>query len=155
MGVSRMTTRSQLIFSDNRLEALSALESIGSGRGWCNVVPVTVEDIPDLRVNVLGLWLNSGVPVASYVTTAPRNGEPQPSSLGLLHSHRRLGRERISLLLGGAPFVVRQDLNQRGLLFDVPEGTAPTLVLDRMCSMSDELCDYDKTGDWRLDLFVR
>jgi hypothetical protein len=150
-----MATRSQLRFSDNRVDAIAAVESIDSGRGWCNVVPVTVDDVPDLKVNVLGLWLNSGVPVATFVTSAPRNGQPQPSSLGVLHSHRRLGRERIGLLLGGAPFVVRQDHNQRGLLLDVPVGTPVSLVLDRMCSMTDELCDYEKTGDWRLDLYVR
>jgi hypothetical protein len=150
-----VATKSQLRFSENRVDAIAAIESIGSGRGWCNVVPITVDDVPDLKVNVLGLWLNSGVPVATLVTSAPRNGEPQPSSLGVLHSHRRLGRERIALLLGGAPFVVRQDHNQRGLLVDVPVGTSASLVLERMCSMTDELCDYEKTGDWRLDLYVR
>jgi hypothetical protein len=150
-----VTTPTHLKLPDDRGEATTAIDSIASGQGWCNVVPIVVEDLPDLKVNVLGLWLNTGVPVASYVTNSPRHGEAQPSSLGLLHSRGRLGRERISLLLGGAPFVVRQDHNSRGLLLEVPVGTPASLVLDRMCSMSDELCDYEKTGDWRMDLFVR
>jgi hypothetical protein len=148
-------TKSELRFSDSRGEAVGAIEIITAGRGWCNVVPVAVDDIPDLKVNPLGLWLNSGVPVASYVTTAPRHGEPQPSSLGLLHSGGHLGRERIAQLLGGAPFVVQQDKKERGLVLGVPVGTAVSLVLDTMCSMTESLCEYEMTGDWRLDLYVR
>ncbi len=150
-----MTTPTHLKIPHDRSEALEGIESIASGLGWCNVVPIVVEDLPDLRVNVLGLWLNTGVPVATYVTEAPKHGQAQPSSLGLLHSHGRLGRERIALLLAGAPFAVRQDHNSRGLLLEVPVGTAASLVLNTMCSLSDALCDYDKTGDWRMDLFVR
>ncbi len=150
-----MTTPRHLTIPDDRSEGVAAIDSIASGHGWCNVVPKVVEDLPDLKVNVLGLWLNAGVPVASFVTMAPRRGEAQPSSLGLLHSHGRLGRERIAILLGGAPFVVRQDHNSRGLLLDVPVGTAASLVLDTMCSMSAALCDDEKTGEWRMDLFVR
>ncbi len=134
---------------------MGAVEKIASGRGWCNVVPVTVDDVPDLKINPLGLWLNSGAPVASYVTMAPRRGEPQPSSLGLLHSRGHLGRERIAELLRGAPFVIQQDKKERGLVVDVPVGTAASLVLDTMCSMTESLCEYEMTGDWRLDLFVR
>jgi hypothetical protein len=93
--------------------------------------------------------------VASYVTVAPRNGIAQPSSLGLLHSRGRLGKERIRELLAGAPFVVRQDLKERGLLMDVPVGTDVSLVVNTMCTMTESLCEYEMTGDWRLDLFLR
>src|SRR5208282_6031911 len=82
-----MTTPRHLTIPDDRSEGVAAIDSIASGHGWCNVVPKVVEDLPDLKVNVLGLWLNAGVPVASFVTMAPRRGEAQPSSLGLLHSH--------------------------------------------------------------------
>jgi hypothetical protein len=150
-----MTTRSEIRFSHDRWEAVAAVEKIASGRGWCNVVPVAVDDVPDLKVNLLGLWLNSGVPVASYVTVAPRNGIAQPSSLGLLHSRGRLGKERIRELLAGAPFVVRQDLKERGLLMNVPVGTDVSLVVNTMCTMTESLCEYEMTGDWRLDLFLR
>jgi hypothetical protein len=150
-----VTTRSELQFSDDRDEAISAVESIASGRGWCNVVPGVVDDVADLKVNVFGLWVNQGVAVASFVTSAPRHGEVLPSSLGILHSRGRLGRERITLLLGGAPFTVRQDHNARGLLLDVPADTNADKVLDVMCSMTASLCDFAMTGSWRMDLYVR
>jgi len=54
--------------------------------------------------------------MASFITLPERHGEPQPSSLGLLHSRGRLGRERVGELLGGAPFRIRQDHSQRGLV---------------------------------------
>jgi hypothetical protein len=150
-----VTTKSQIRFSHDRWEGVAAIEKIAAGQGWCNAVPIAVDDVPDLKVNLLGLWLNSGVPVASYVTVAPRNGVAQPSSLGLLHSRGKLGRERVRELLGGAPFVVRQDLKERGLLLEVPVGTEASLVLDTMCTLTETLCEYEMTGDWRLDLFVR
>jgi hypothetical protein len=144
-----------LQFSDDREDAIRAVASIASGRGWCNVVPVSVNEVADLKVNVFGLWVNRGVAVASFVTSAPRHGEALPSSLGVLHSRGRLGAERIALLLGGAPFKVRQDHNARGLLLDVPVDTPASSVLDLMCSTTASLCDFAMTGSWRLDLYVR
>ena len=150
-----MSTRSELQFSDDRADAIRAVTSIASGLGWCNVVPVTVDEVADLKVNVFGLWVNRGVAVASFVTSAPRHGEALPSSLGILHSRGRLGAERIALLLGGVPFTLRQDHNARGLLFDVPAHTNAAKVLDVMCLMTASLCDFTMTGSWRLDLYVR
>ncbi len=150
-----MSLRSQLRFSSDRTEAIEAIESIASGRGWCNVVPDVVDDVPDLKVNFFGLWANQGASMASFITSPPRHGEPQPSSLGVLHSRGRLGIERITSLLGGAPFKVQQDHSQRGLLLEVPAGTPAGRVLDVMCTMTASLCDYEMTGNWRLDLYVR
>lgn len=150
-----MINKSQLSFSDNRSEALRAIDSTADGRGWCNVVPGVTEDVKDLTMNGFGLWVNSGVCVASLVTEAPRHGVEQPSSLGLLHTRHRLGRERIATLLGNAPFSVRQDHTQRGLLLDVPPSTSADVVLEVMCALTAQLCDYDLTGSWRLDLFIR
>jgi len=64
-----------------------------------------------MKVNYFGLRLNKGVTVATFVTTAPRHGVAQPSTLGVLHSRSRLGSERITSMLAGAPFTVRQDHN--------------------------------------------
>ena len=150
-----MNTRSQMQFSNDRTEALRAVGSIASGRGWCNVVPRVVDDMPDLKINFTGLWVNQGVAKASFVTASPRHDEAQSSSLGVLHSRGRLGSARISALLGGAPFTVRQDHAQRGLLLVVPADTPAALVLDVMCTTTTSLCDFELTGDWRLDLFVR
>lgn len=150
-----MNTPSQFQFSHDRAQALEALESIASGRGWCNVVPRVVDDVQDLKINFSGLWVNHGVAKASFVTSPPRHGESQLSSLGVLHSRGRLGRERINSLLGGAPFTVRQDHSQRGLLLDVPADTPAAQVLEVMCSTTASLCDFELTGDWRLDLYVR
>jgi hypothetical protein len=147
--------RSQLRFRDDREEPTRAIETVASGRGWCNVVSEVVDDVPDLRVNVFGLWVNRGAAVATLVTAAPIEGVAQPSTLGLLHSRGRLGRERIGQLTSGAPFVVKQDHSQRGLLMSVPPVTASSLILDVMCSMTEEMCDFPTTGRWRLDLFVR
>lgn len=150
-----MSTRSELQFSDERTDAISAVASIGSGKGWCNVVPGVVDDVADLKVNVFGLWVNKGVAVASFVTSAPRHGQALPSSLGVLHSRGRLAIDRITLLLGGAPFPLRQNHSQRGLLFDVPADALAPKVLDVMCTMTASLCDYAMTGSWRMDLYVR
>jgi hypothetical protein len=150
-----VTTPSQFQFSTDRSRAITSVESIATGRGWCNIVAVTVDDVPDLKVNVFGLWANHGATVASYVTSPPRQGVVLPSSLGVLHSRGRLGRERIAALLGGAPFTIQQDHSQRGLLLEVPADAAAAQVVDVMCTMSESLCDYDLTGRWRLDLYVR
>jgi len=95
------------------------------------------------------------VTVASFVTHPSRHGEAPPSSLGLLHTRGRLGRERIAALLAGAPMRVRQDHNQRGLLLEVATDVPSSLVIDVMCTLTSSLCDYELTGAWRLDLFVR
>ena len=150
-----MNRRSQIQFGTDRAEAITSIESIDSGRGWCNVVPCVVDDIPDIKVNFTGMWVKHGVTQATLVTSLPRNGEEQPSSLGILHLRGRLGRERIVTLLDGAPFILRQDHSQRGLLFDVPVGTPPAQVLDVMCTMTASLCDFEMTGSWRMDLYVR
>lgn len=150
-----MIDKSQLIFSDDRSAALRAINSISNGQGWCNVVPVVTDDVKDLTMNGFGLWVSSGVCVASLVTELPRHGADQPSSLGLLHTRHRLGHDRIATLLGNAPFKVRQDHTQRGLLLDVPAHTTADVVLDVMCTLTSQLCDYDLTGSWRLDLFMR
>jgi hypothetical protein len=86
--------------------------------------------------------------------SAPRHGVDQPSSLGLLHSRGRLGVERINELLAGAPYVVRQDHSQRGLLLDVPASDSAERVLSVMCTITGALCDYESTGDWRLALYM-
>jgi hypothetical protein len=75
--------------------------------------------------------------------------------LGVLHTRGRLGRERLATLLANTPFKVRQDHSQRGLLLDVPADTLATVILDAMCSLTTQLCDYELSGTWRLDLFVR
>jgi hypothetical protein len=150
-----VSTRSELQFSDERGDAIRAVESIASGRGWCNVVPGVVDDVADLKVNVFGLWVNKGVAVASLVTSAPRHGEALASSLGVLHSRGRLSAERITMLLGGAPYSVRQNHSQRGLLLDVPADTPAAKVLEVMCTFTSSLCDYEMTGSWRLDLYLR
>ena len=150
-----MSTRSKIEFSSDRDEAELAVQSIQSGKGWCNVVPGVVGDIPDVTMNSFGLWLNKGVTMATYVTYAPRLEVAQPSTIGVLHTRGRLGSERISALLGRALFQVRQDHNQRGLLLEVPAHTPAQQVLDVMCSLTQSLCDYDQTGQWRMDLFLR
>jgi len=114
-----------------------------------------LEDVEELKVSTFGLWMNHGVTVASFVTSTPRQGEAQPSSLGLLHARGRLGPVRIASLLGGASFTVRQDHPHRGLLLEVPPETPAPTVLDVMCTLTSSLCDYELTGIWRLDHFVR
>ena len=150
-----MTTRSQVQFSNDRTEALGAVESIASGNGWCNVVPLVLDDVQEMKINFTGLWVSQGVPKASFVTASPRHDEAQPSSLGLLHSRGRLGSEKIASLLAGAPFTVRQDHSQRGLLLEVPPHTPAPLVIEVMCTATASLCDFELTGEWRLDAYVR
>lgn len=150
-----MSVRSELHFSEDRGPALVAIESIAGGTGWCNLIPDVVDDVADLQVNFLGLWSNRGVVMASFITMPERHGVAQPSSLGVLHSRGRLGRERVATLLGGAPFRTRQDHSQRGLVLEVPVGTAPGQVLDVMCNVTSSLCDYEMSGTWRLDTYHR
>jgi hypothetical protein len=112
-------------------------------------------DIPDIKVKFTGLWVKQGVTEATFVSSPPRNGIVQPSSLGILHTRGRLGKERIAQLLDDAPFTLRQDHSQRGLIFAVAGDAAPTLILDVMCSVTSALCDFELTGSWRFDLYVR
>jgi len=150
-----MSVRSELHFSDDRDRALLALESISAGRGWCNLVPDVLDDVPDFQVNFLGLWSNRGVVLASLITLAERHGVAQPSSLGVLHSRGRLGRERITTLLAGAPFRIRQDHAQRGLVLEVPVDAPSRQILDVMCTLTSSLCDYEMKGTWRIDTYHR
>jgi hypothetical protein len=150
-----VTAKHQFTFDTDRYEAIAGIESISDGRGWCNVVPLVVDDMPDMKINFTGLWMSHGVAQASFVTSPPKKGVPQPSSLGVLHSRHRLGRERIALMLAGAPFVVRQDHTQRGLLLEVPVDAPASQILEVMCTLSETLCDFEMTGGWRFDLFQR
>jgi hypothetical protein len=150
-----MSLQRQLQFSQHRGVAIDAVRSIAEGRGWCNVAPLTEADIGDTTLKFSGLWANSGVPVATFVTAPVRDGVGQPSSLGVLHSRRRLGIEQITLLLGAVPFTLRQDHNQRGLILEIAHSTPEELVLEAMCSLTIGLCDYETTGAWRLDLYTR
>jgi hypothetical protein len=150
-----VSIKSQLSFSTDHSAAITAVDSVSAGRGWCNVIPGVTEDADDLKMNGFGLWVSKGVCVATLVTSPPRKSAPQPSSLGVLHTRGRLGRERLAALLADAPFKVRQDHSQRGLLLDVPVDTSTTVIVNAMCSLTTQLCDYDVTGSWRLDLFVR
>jgi hypothetical protein len=149
-----MTEPTVLTFSEDRIAAVAALDGVGEGRGWCNVAPVVEEEVADMKVNYFGLRLNKGVTVASFVTAVPRRGVAQPSTLGVLHSRSRLGKERIAAMLDGAPFVTKQDHNTRGLLLEVPVATPSALVLTVMCSLTEALCDYDFTGRWTLSQFL-
>lgn len=149
-----MTLPTVILFSDDRVDAVAAIDAVGVGRGWCNVSPNVEEEISDMKVNYFGLRLNKGVTVASFVTASERRGVAQPSTLGVLHSRSRLGAERIARLLDGAPFTVRQDHNTRGLLLTVPVRAAPEQVLRVMCSFTEELCDYSFTGSWTLSKFL-
>jgi hypothetical protein len=149
-----VTVPTVLTFSSERAAAVAAIDTVGEGRGWCNVSPNVEEDVPDMKVNYFGLRFNKGVTVASYVTAPARRGIAQPSTLGVLHSRSRLGRERIDAMLAGAPFGVRQDHNSRGLLLEVPVGTPAEQVLTVMCTLTEALCDYDFTGTWTLSQFL-
>jgi hypothetical protein len=149
-----VTVPTVITFSSERAQALAAVAAVGDGRGWCNVSPNVEAEVPDMKVNYFGLRFNKGVTVASYVTALARKGVAQPSTLGVLHSRSRLGRERIAEMLAGAPFSVRQDHNSRGLLLEVPVDTAPEQVLTVMCNLTEALCDYDFTGTWTLSQFL-
>ena len=149
-----MTTPQHLRFSSDRSDAEAAIALVSDGRGWCNVTPLVEEEIPDMKVNYFGLWLNKGVTVASYVTSPPRKGVPQPSSLGVLHSRSRLGAERVSLMLRGAPYTIKQDHNTRGLLLIVPLTSPPEEIVNVMCSLTESLCDYEFTGSWDMATYL-
>ncbi len=149
-----MTQPTILTFSEDRAAAVAAIDGVGEGRGWCNVAPVVEDEVADMKVNYFGLRFNKGVTVASFVTAAPRRGVAQPSTLGVLHSRSRLGKDRIAAMLNGAPFVTKQDHNSRGLLLEVPVETSSRQVVEVMCSLTEALCDYDFTGRWTLSQFL-
>jgi hypothetical protein len=151
-----VTTRRLVEFSSDDAEAVTALEALRGGRGWCNLTPeVAADDVDVLGVNVLSLRVKRGAPVATYVTSPAKRGEERPSTLGVLHTRGRLGATRIDSMLEGASYALRQDHNQRGLLLEVPPTAEPAEVLACMQRMLSSLCDYDRTGTWRLDVFER
>ena len=151
-----MTTRRVLEFSNDPEPAVAAIGGIADGRGWCNLTPeVKADDVEVLSPSVFSLRVKRGAPVASLVTAPPRRGERRPATLGILHTRGRLGKKRIDDLLDGADYSVRQDHTQRGLLLEVPPDTPPASVLEVMRSVLSVLCDYDRTGTWRLDVYER
>ena len=151
-----MTTQRLVAFRDDHAEALSAIDEVADGKGWCNLTPeVADDDVDVLSVNVLSLRVKKGAPVASYVTSPPKRGERRPSTLGVLHTRGRLGKDRIAELLGPATFTVKQDHQQRGLLLEVPPGAPAVTVLGAMQQLLEGLCDYERTGRWRLDVYQR
>ncbi|MGC2485141.1 MAG: hypothetical protein WA359_02715 [Acidimicrobiales bacterium] len=150
-----MTSKSRLYFNEDHRDALIALDAVAGGKGWVNVLPrVADDDLPDIHVNFIG-WTNHGIPIATFLTEVPRDGEAQLSSLGVLHSRGRIGKDRIREMLEGVPFAIRQDHSQRGILLVVPPGTPSSQVLDVMCRFSSELCEHEMTGGWRLELYER
>jgi hypothetical protein len=150
------TSRRALEFTDDDHEAVVAIDGLGDGRGWCNLTPqIDADDVEVLSPSVFSLRTKQGAPVASFVTSPPKRGERRPSSLGVLHTRGRLGRERIAQLLGGAPFALRQDHQTRGLLFDVPPDATAATVLTTMCRLLEALCAYDRTGRWRMEIYER
>jgi hypothetical protein len=150
------TTRKTLEFTDDESSAVEALGGLGDGRGWCNLTPqIDADEVEVLSPSVFSLRTKRGAPVASFVTSPPRRGERRPSTLGVLHTRGKLGKELVAQLLRGAPFTIRQDHQTRGLLFEVPPDTASTTVLQTMCRLLEALCDYDRTGQWRLEVFER
>jgi hypothetical protein len=151
-----VTSHRLVEFGEDPAPAVAAIDDIADGRGWCNLTPeVDASDVEVLTPSVFSLRVKRGAPIASLVTSPPRKGERRPATLGVLHTRGRLGTERIDQLLGGAGFSVRQDHTQRGLLLEVPPGTPATTVLDVMRSVLSMLCDYERTGKWRLDVFER
>lgn len=150
------TSRRAIEFSDDLDEAVGAIDGIGDGRGWCNLTPqVDADEVEVLSPTVFSLRAKQGAPVASFVTSPPRRGEHRPSTLGVLHTRGRLGKDRIAQLVGGSGFLVRQDHQTRGLLLELPAETGAAVVLATMCRLLEGLCDYDRTGRWRLEVFER
>jgi hypothetical protein len=150
------TTHRHVEFADDATPAVEAIDTIADGRGWCNLTPeVEADDVDVLTPSVFSLRVKRGAPIASLVTSPPRKGERRPATLGVLHTRGRLGKARIEQLLDGAGFAVRQDHTQRGLLLEVPPETPSTRVLDVMRSILSALCDYNRTGKWRLEVFER
>jgi hypothetical protein len=58
-------------------------------------------------------------------------------------------------MLNGAAFPIRQDHAQRGIVLIVPPAALSSDVLEVMCSLTTQLCDYEMTGGWRFELYVR
>ena len=151
-----MTVHRVVEFSDERAEAVAGLDAVAAGRGWCNVTPqIAADDVEVLSVNVFSLRVKRGAPVATYVTSPDKRGVQRSGTLGVLHTRGKLGRERIERLQDGAGFIVRQDHQQRGLLLEVPPGTSSDIILATMCALLDSLCDYERSGKWRMDVYER
>jgi len=150
-----VTSRSEFLFTSDRSVPLDALRTISSGTGWCNVIPRVSEDVASLTPNVLQLFVKKGAPVATYVPAIPKRGLQAPASLGVLHTHHKLPDDVVASILDGAPFTLRQNHNQRGLLFNVPVGSDPEQILTVMCTAVDLLCDYEREDGWRFELFLR
>ena len=151
-----MTSHRQLEFADEQAGAIEAIAGISGGRGWCNLTPeIDATDVEVLSVSVFSLRTKHGSPVATLVTSPPRKGVPRAGTLGVLHTRGRIGTQRIQSMLNGAAFPIRQDHTQRGLLLEVPGEAEPATVLGVMTSLLAGLCEYRRTGNWRLDVFER
>lgn len=150
-----MSTPTTMVLTDNRDAVLAELATLGEGRGWCNLSPRVVEDVDPVRVNVFGLWANRGTPVATYLTNAPRHGEPVPSSVGVLHTRGRLKPDYLRDLVGDSPLRVAQNHSQRGLLLEAPADVDVALVLDVMCRTVRDLCEFTLAEGYVVSVFRR
>ncbi|HEV2427176.1 MAG TPA: hypothetical protein VGS61_03015 [Acidimicrobiales bacterium] len=150
-----MTSSTRLFIGEDRDPAIDEVASIGGGRGWCNLSPRVVEDVSPVRVNVFGLWANRGTPIATYLTNAPRAGEAVPSTIGVLHTRGRLPADYVTSLIADSPLRVAQNHTQRGLLLEAPADVDPSIVLDRMCRVVRDLCEYTLAEGFFLEVFRR
>lgn len=148
-----MSTPTSLVLTEDRGPVLAELASIAGGVGWCNVSPRVVEDVDPVRVNVFGLWANRGTPIATYLTNAPKKGEPVASTIGVLHTRGRLKPDYLRDLVAGTPLRVVQNHAQRGLLLEAPADLDVGVVLDVMCRAARELCEHTLAGGFVVTLY--
>lgn len=141
------------------VDAMDGLVAMADGRGWVNIQPwVDEEDLP-AEAPFSRAFSNRGpaVPTGTWVPAHMRRRRGVPASLGLAHPAGRFVvrqlAERGVMMPPGAE--VRQDHNRRGLVLDLADGTAPTVVVDFIITAIETLATVPVDDRWVAEVLRR
>ncbi len=138
---------------DNVVVAMQRLTRHGTGDGWINFLPELSEE-EEARVPVrsmLGAWFSargSAVAMATW-TPAATGRRPGPAQIGLDHGTGPKALARLDDLGIGLPvgWVNRQDHAKNGIVAELPNGVAESLVIEWLITAATALRTVVEPGD--------
>lgn len=130
-------------------------ELAAAGAGWVNLQPgIDPDDVPRAEPGLFGVFSGRGpvVPVATWTAAGPpRRRGPAPEEVGIQHPAGPRAAARLADAGHGVPagWRVVQDHPRRGLVVQVPPGTAHGDVAAWLLRATAALAAVPVTGWWR------
>ncbi len=146
----------QLQVSERDLSAaVGTMRALRPAAGWVVLRPgIRPEDEPPAASGLLGLLggATHWVPVCTWVPA-----ERAADEAGVQHASGTKAARRLADTPATVPagWVLRQDHPRRGLVFDLPDGTDPEVVLRWLVAAAHQLTRIPLTGDWLVDVHLR